>query len=92
MRDIIRQEWNIEFAFEGVRFWNLRRWLTAAEELNTALYGWNILGTTAESFYNNYEGPRVVWAKRGFVSPRDYLFPLRSEEVIISGCKQNPGW
>lgn len=92
MREIIRQEWNIEFAFEGRRFWNLRRWLTAAEELNDKLYGWNIFGTTAQEFYNNFEGPVVVWSKRRFVAPRDYLFPLRSEEVLISGCVQNPGW
>lgn len=92
MREIIRQEWNVEFAFEGQRFWNLRRWLTANEELNTALYGWNILGDDAEAFYNNYNGPVVVWTQRKFTTPRDYLFPLESEEVMISGCVQNPGW
>lgn len=92
MREIIQQEWNIEFAFEGRRFWNLRRWLTAAEELNDPLYGWNVIGKNAQAFYNNYEGPIVVWSKREFVAPRDYLFPIRAEEILISGCKQNPGW
>ncbi len=92
MREIIRQEWNIEFAFEGRRFWNLRRWLTAADELNTPLYGWNILGQTAQEFYNNFEGPIPVWTKRKFVAPRDYLFPIRAEEVLIANCEQNPGW
>lgn len=92
MREIIRQEWNIEFAFEGRRFWNVRRWLTAADELNDALYGWNIVGKDAQAFYNNFNGPIVAWSKRAFVAPRDYLFPIRSEEVLISGCKQNPGW
>ncbi len=92
MREIIRQEWNIEFAFEGRRFWNLRRWLTASDELNEPQYGWNILGQNARQFYNNFEGPVVVWNKRGFIAPRDYLFPIRAEEVLISGCRQNPGW
>lgn len=92
MREIIQREWNIEFAFEGRRFWNLRRWLTAAEELNEPLYGWNIVGKDAQAFYNNYEGPIVAWSKRAFVAPRDYLFPIRAEEILISGCKQNPGW
>ena len=92
MRQIIRDEWNVEFAFEGRRFWNLRRWLTAGEELNDVQLGWNILGEDAQSFYNNYDGPIVVWNKRKFLVPRDYLFPLRSEEVIISGCVQNPNW
>ena len=92
MREIIRQEWNVEFAFEGRRFWNLRRWMIAAEELNEDLYGWNILGENAQQFYNNFEGPVVVWSKRKFIAPRDYFFPIRSEEVMISGCVQNPEW
>jgi len=92
MREIIQQEWNIEFAFEGRRFWNLRRWLTAAEELNTKLQGWIITGQNQRQFYNNFDGPVDVWSKRQFIAPRDYLFPIRSEEILISGCEQNPGW
>lgn len=92
MREIIRQEWNIEFMFEGRRFYNLRRWMTAHEELNDSQYGWNILGKNAREFYNNFEGPVEVWKKRKFLAPRDYFFPLKSEEIIISGCVQNPGW
>ncbi len=92
MREIIRQEWDIEFAFEGRRFWNLRRWLIAENVLNNKLYGWNITGKTARQFYNNFDGPVIVWVKRQFITPRDYLFPIRSEEILISGCVQNPGW
>ena len=92
MREIIHREWDIEFAFEGRRFWNLRRWLTAVDELNEEQYGWNIVGRNAREFYNNFKEPVMVWAKRKFISPRDYLFPLQSEEVMISGCVQNPGW
>jgi hypothetical protein len=92
MREIIRREWNIEFAFEGRRFWNLRRWMTAQDELNEPQKGWNILGDNAKAFYNDFKEPIKVWSKRKFVAPRDYLFPLRSEEVLVSGMKQNPGW
>lgn len=92
MRSIIHQEWNIEFAFEGRRFYNLRRWMEAPQELNQPQYGWNILGTDSRKFYNNFEGPVVVWKKRKFSAPRDYFFPIQSEEILISGCVQNPGW
>src|SRR3546814_15577579 len=34
MREIIHQERMIELAFEGKRFWDIRRWKTAAEILN----------------------------------------------------------
>ena len=92
MREIIQREYNIELAFEGQRFWNLRRWKTAHLELNDPQYGWNILGEDAQSFYNNFNGPVVVWSKRGFVAPRDYLFPIRAQEVMVSSVVQNPGW
>ncbi len=92
MREIIHREYDVELAFEGQRFWNLRRWKTAHLELNEVQMGWNVVGETAQSFYNNFQGPVVVWAKRKFVSPRDYLFPLRNEEVMISSYVQNPGW
>ena len=92
MREIIHREWDIEFAFEGRRFWNLRRWMIAEQELNQPLYGWNVLGTNADQFYNYYNGPVIVWSKRQFVAPRDYFFPIKSEEVVRAGCVQNPGW
>ena len=92
MRDIIRQEYNIEFAFEGHRYWNIRRWMTAQQEMNGKAYGWNILGTTASTFYNNENGPVEVGRSYKFIAPRDYFTPFKAEEILISGMKQNPGW
>ena len=92
MRDIIRQEWNIEFAFEGYRFWNIRRWKIANIEMNEKSLGWNVVGNNAESFYNNGRGPIVVYSGNKFVAPRDYFWPIRSEEVQTAGCVQNLGW
>ena len=92
MREIIRREWNIEFAFEGVRFWNLRRWKTAHLELNEKLYGWNVVGSTYDNFYNHDKGPVIINSDNKFVAPRDYFWPIRSEETQISGCVQNLGW
>lgn len=91
MRAIIQQETNIEMAFEGQRYFNLLRW-KEGEVLGEPIYGWNIVGEDAASFYNNWRGPIVVWGKRKFIAPRDYFHPIRTEEIQISGCKQNPGW
>ena len=92
MREIIRQEYNIEFAFEGHRYWNLRRWLIAHQIMNEKQYGWNVIGTTEQAFYNYETGPVVVWSKNKFVAPRDYLDPFDAEEILISGMVQNPQW
>ena len=91
MREIIHREMAIELAFEGQRFWDLRRWLET-EELNEPQYGWNVVATDAEGFYNNGQGPIVVWSEREFQTPRDYFWPIRSKEVITSGIVQNLGW
>ena len=91
MRKIIQQETNIETSFEGRRYWNLLRWKEGTE-LGEPLKGWNIVGSTNEAFYNNWQGPVTVWSKRKFVAPRDYFFPIRSEERMNAGIVQNPGW
>lgn len=92
MRDIIRQEYNIELAFEGHRFWNIRRWTIADEEMNTKQYCWNILGESFQSFYNNENGPAYEVNNYKFIAPRDYFAPIKAEQILISGMKQNPGW
>ena len=92
MRDIIHQEYGIEFAFEGHRYWDIRRWLTAHQTMNEKQDGWNVIGTTDQAFYNYETGPVVVYSSNKFIAPRDYLDPFDAEEILISGMVQNPGW
>ncbi len=92
LREVIRQERMIELAFEGYRFWDLRRWKEAHLEMNKPLRGWNVFGEDSESFYNNYDGPIEIWTENKFNSPRDYLWPISAEEVIKANIEQNPNW
>lgn len=87
MREIIHRERLIEFAFEGKRLWDLRRWKESAEKLNNPITGWDLDQETAEGYYRE----RVLFEQR--FSTRDYLWPL-SEEVLLSNpnIEQNPGW
>jgi len=88
MREIIRQERGIELAFEGSRFWDLRRWKTAAQEMNQSLMGWDINQKDVVAYYQ----PRTVYRQK-FVSPRDYLWPIKEEEISVNPLVvQNPGW
>jgi len=88
LRAIIKQERGIELAFEGSRFWDLRRWKDAVTQLNAPINGWSISQTNPVSYYQ----PRTVF-QQSFVSPRDYLWPIRNSNIIInSNLVQNPGW
>ena len=88
LREIIRRERLIELAFEGQRFWDLRRWKTAAVSLNEPITGWNMQGENTASYYVI----RTVYNQR-FIAPRDYFWPI-SENTVIQNLNlvQNYGW
>ena len=88
LRDIIRQERGIEMAFEGSRFWDLRRWKTAPQALSAPIYGWDIVQSTYED-YNR----RVLLYSPRFIAPRDYFWPVKEYDIQINpNLVQNSGW
>ncbi|GAA3986701.1 RagB/SusD family nutrient uptake outer membrane protein [Mucilaginibacter dorajii] len=88
LRDIIRQERGIEMAFEGSRFWDLRRWKTAPQVLSAPIYGWDILQSTPED-YNR----KVLLYNPQFVAPRDYFWPIKEYNLQVNpNLVQNSGW
>ncbi|HYH57188.1 MAG TPA: RagB/SusD family nutrient uptake outer membrane protein, partial [Anseongella sp.] len=88
LREIIHQERLIEMAFEGSRFWDLRRWKKAAQVLNQPIYGWDIIQPSFAD-YNR----RVLLFSQSFNSPRDYLWPIREGNLLVNpNLVQNTGW
>lgn len=88
VRKLIRRERGIELAFEGSRFWDLRRWKTAASELNAPISGWTISQTSAVGYYQT----RVIY-NQTFIAPRDYLWPIQNGAFRVNtNLVQNPGW
>ncbi|GAA4304797.1 RagB/SusD family nutrient uptake outer membrane protein [Compostibacter hankyongensis] len=87
MREIIRRERLIELAFEGQRYWDLRRWKEAAKTLNQPITGWDTNQEDAASYYRE-----TVLYNQQFTT-RDYLWPIGEDEVISNkNLVQNPGW
>jgi hypothetical protein len=88
MRQIIKRERLIELAFEGHRFWDLRRWKDASSYMNEPVRGWSYKENLAKDYYNVTN----IWYQRVF-TPKDYLWPLKLNSVIVnSNLEQNPGW
>lgn len=87
LRQIIQQERLIELAFEGSRFWDLRRWKRSVEELNKPINGWDIVQEKPEFYYR----PRLVF--RQSFQMRDYLWPIHEYDLLVNeNLVQNPGW
>lgn len=87
MREIIQREQLIELAFEGQRFWDLRRWKTAVNEFRRPIEGWDI-EQSVESFYYR---PKVL-VNQTF-SLKDYFFPIREATIVNNrNLVQNIGW
>ncbi|WP_235292015.1 RagB/SusD family nutrient uptake outer membrane protein [Portibacter lacus] len=86
MREIIHQERLIELAFEGQRFWDLRRWKKSIKYMNEPIRGWNI-GGSGLSFYN------VNTLFTPTFTSKDYLWPIPLQEIINNpNLVQNVGW
>jgi hypothetical protein len=86
MREIIQQERMIELAFEGARFWDLRRWKLSGEYMNRPIKGWNISGRGTE-FY------KVVTIYTPQFEFKDYFWPIKEDELIKNpNLVQNLGW
>jgi hypothetical protein len=88
MRSAIQNERRIELAFEGHRFWDIRRWKLGATQ-NKFFTGMEVQRTSAGALVA-YK--RVDVRKHGF-NPALYLWPLPASEVAKSSLtKQNPGY
>jgi hypothetical protein len=88
LREIIHDERTIELAFEGKRFWDIRRW-KEIEVLNEQPQGWNIMGETHTDFY------RVMSVAKDPVefTVKDYFWPIRISDLVVNNnLIQNYGW
>ena len=77
----------IELAFEGQRFWDLRRWKEAARTMNAPIRGWDGQQKNAEDYY------RPVTIFNQTFGTKDYFWPINDKEITANKkLVQNLGW
>ena len=87
MRQIIQQERMIELAFEGHRFWDMRRWKNAYDLYRTPMESFNTMAYMTNAYYTP-----IVLLNREF-SIRDYFWPIRNSDITNNrNLVQNIGW
>jgi len=87
MRDIVRHERYVELAFEGPRFFDIRRWRIAEDVLNVPIEGYTFV----------IDGNLWTAKDPGFVTNFDptkhYLWPIpKKERDLNKNLTQNPGY
>jgi len=89
MRKVIQNERRLELAFEGHRFWDVRRWKIAPQALTQQMTGLEVQRNSAGAIENL---KRIDVRKHGFKTAL-YLWPLPTSEVAKSPLTlQNPGY
>ena len=86
-RDIVRRERSTELAFEGLRIFDIRRWKIAEKVIPGNIEGIDYLdnGTLKTLVVPSFT--------KSFNVSRDYLWPIPSNERILSpNLSQNAGW
>ena len=86
LREIVRHERMVELAFEGQRFFDIRRWGIAPDVFNVPIAGL--------TYVDN--GVLKTAVQPGFVRSfrqRDYLWPIPQKEMDLNKkLNQNTGW
>lgn len=87
MRDIVRRERLVELGFEGLRYFDIRRWRIAENVMPGKVYGMTYVDNGT---LKTIEAPAV---ERKFNKNRDYLWPVpQKEKELDPELGQNPNW
>lgn len=92
--EIIRRERRVEFAFEGLRYYDILRWGIAAQELNRQYTGMKLTNDPANytDFPVDDEG-YLIYQQRNFKEGINELWPIpQSERDINKNLTQNFGY
>lgn len=88
MRKIIQRERMIELAFEGQRFWDVRRWKLALKYWSLPPTSWSTTGNTPDLYY-----VPVITGNPRSVTFRDYLYPIAEKDIRANtNLVQTYGW
>jgi len=92
LRSLIRRERRVEFAFEGLRYFDIQRWQIGAQVMNGPVYGARLGTVNATTGQYTITGDSIKVETRVFAN-KNYLWPVPQSEININkALTQNPGY
>lgn len=94
LREIIRRERRVEFAFEGLRYYDCLRWGILGTENNKQFTGMKLTNNPGSytAFPVDNEG-YYLYKKRNFIVGKNELWPIpQAERDLNKNLTQNPGY
>ncbi|SHJ80044.1 Starch-binding associating with outer membrane [Arenibacter nanhaiticus] len=83
LRELLRRERRVELAFEGQRYFDLRRWGIAEQKMKGVL----------EGAYDPQNGSPIIVETRVYSSPKNDYLPIPQRELDANeNMEQNSGW
>ncbi|PZP43956.1 MAG: RagB/SusD family nutrient uptake outer membrane protein, partial [Pseudopedobacter saltans] len=94
MRSQVRHERRVELAFEGLRWFDMKRWKIAETKMNGSVYGVRPGTVNASTGALTLMGNNItVGDIRVFKADRDYYFPIPQVDIDLTPIlKQNLNW
>ncbi|MDR1681788.1 MAG: RagB/SusD family nutrient uptake outer membrane protein [Candidatus Symbiothrix sp.] len=85
MREVIRNERRIELAFEGHRFFDVRRWMIAPQTDSQMMTGMEVQLKAGKKVYQRFDVRRHVWRSAMYFWPIPYKETSKAPDMV-----QNP--
>ncbi|MCD2425285.1 RagB/SusD family nutrient uptake outer membrane protein [Niabella pedocola] len=97
LRQRVRNERRVELAFEGLRWYDIKRWKIGGQVMNGPVYGVRPGKVNMTTGAITFSSPNhiTVGDVRVFNEGRDYYFPIPQEDIDVNPAlqgHQNPGW
>jgi len=92
LREALRRERRVELAFEGQRFFDIRRWKIAELVMNGPALGADYEDNPTTAADDANVGQPVFVEDRTFNPNRDYLWAIPPNEVVLSDLDQNANY
>lgn len=92
LRALVRNERRVEFAFEGLRLFDIQRWKIGSQVMNGTVYGAKVGTIDATTGKYTITGAPLQLETRVFAD-KNYLWPIPQSEIDKDkSLKQNPGY